>query len=198
MKFEILSIITFALITTFTPGPNNISSASVGLNNGYIKTLPYLLGIFSGFFVIMILSAFLSVSLINTFPRIERILAIVGSLYILWLAYHTLIANYNFEDEKKSPLGFFRGFLLQILNPKVIIYGITLYSTFLKDLPRYSFQLPLTALFFAFISFCSISTWTLFGSFIRKYLTNIKAKLILNVFMSLLLVLTAVKISGII
>ena len=197
MIFKIIPILTFALITTFTPGPNNITSASMGLNNSYKKTLPYLLGIFTGFFMIMILCAFMSVTLLQILPGVEKILAIIGTLYILWLAYHTSKANYTFEASEQKPFGYIKGVLLQILNPKVIIYGITIYSTFLKELPRNTFALPLSALFFAFISFSSISAWTLFGTFIRKYMKNDRIKFVLNLVLSVMLVLTAVKISGI-
>lgn len=197
MIITILPTLAFALITTFTPGPNNITSASMGLNNSYRKTLPYLLGIFSGFFIIMILCAFLAVSLLQTLPGVEKILGPAGAAYILWLAYHTLKANYTFTESNKETLRFINGFLLQILNPKVIIYGITIYSTFLRDLPRNTIVLPISALIFAIISFCSISTWALFGTFIRKFMKNRNMTLILNLLLSLMLVLTAVKISGI-
>lgn len=196
MIINIFPTLTFALITTFTPGPNNITSASMGLNNSYRRTLPYLLGIFSGFYIIMILCAFMSVTLIQKLPGIEKILGAVGAIYILWLAYHTFKANYSFTESNQEPLGYVKGLLLQILNPKVIIYGITIYSTFLKELPRNTIVLPISALFFAFISFSSITTWTLFGAFIRKYMKNDRIKFILNLVLSLMLVLTAVKISG--
>ncbi len=197
MITNILPILTFALITTFTPGPNNITSASMGLNNSYRKTLPYLLGIFSGFFIIMILSAFMTVTLLQTLPGVENILGIIGAIYILWLAYHTLKTNYSFADTNQKPLGFTKGLFLQIFNPKVIIYGITIYSTFLKELPRNTAALPVSALSLAFISFSSTTTWNLFGALIRKYMKNDKIKFILNMILSLMLVLTAVKISGI-
>jgi len=197
MFTNILPALTFALITTFTPGPNNITSASMGLNNSYRKTLPYLLGIFSGFFIIMILCAFMSVTLIQSLPGVGKILGIAGAIYILWLAYHTLKTNYSFSETNQKPLGYIKGLLLQILNPKVLIYGITIYSTFLKELPRDSAVLPLSALFFAFISFSSITTWALFGAFIRKFMKNDRFKFILNLILSLMLFLTAVQISGI-
>ena len=50
MKIETFSLISFVIITTFTPGPNNISSASMGIMYGYKKTLDFLLGIAAGIF----------------------------------------------------------------------------------------------------------------------------------------------------
>ena len=198
MNPELVPLLSFVVITTFTPGPNNIASASMGLSYGYKKTLPFLLGIFTGFVLIMVVCAYASTNLISRIPNIERIMSLIGALYITWLAYHTLRANYNFSEEKQKPLRYTNGFLLQILNPKVIIYGLTLYSTFLRELPRHSLLLPLSALGFAAVSLASISTWTLFGNFIRRFMKRNFIKQGVNISLSLLLIATAVKISGII
>ena len=133
MDSEYLTLAAFVIITTFSPGPNNISSASMGILYGYKKTLRYLFGIFSGFFLLLVISGFASTVLLERIPSLERALRIVGSLYILWLAWQTMHSTYTFNDSNKPLLGFLKGFLLQILNPKVIIFGLTLYGTFLAD-----------------------------------------------------------------
>ena len=132
MNPEILAFISFVLITTYTPGPNNISSASMGVLYGYKRTLPYLFGIALGFFVVLSLCGLLSGFLLEKIPAFEQVLRIVGALYILWLAWHTLRATYSFEEEDQKPLGFIQGFLLQVLNVKAIVYG----TDDLFDLPR--------------------------------------------------------------
>ena len=197
MNSPIVPFLIFVFVTTFTPGPNNISSAVMGLNYGYRKTFSYLLGIFCGFILLMCVCAFLSAGLLSALPEVEKYIAIIGALYILWLAWHTLRSNYEFNEQKKPPLTWLNGFLLQLLNPKVIIYGITIYSTFLKELPKGSLLLPLTAAGLAFNSFISISLWTLFGTFIRRFMKNQKLRGAVNIILALLLVFTAVQISGI-
>ena len=148
MLIDNLPLLAYVFITTFTPGPNNISCASMGLNYGYKKTVPFMSGIFTGFALIMTVCALSSVTLLSMIPDCERIMAWIGALYITWLAYHTLKANYSLSDGPQKPLGYFKGLLLQVLNPKVIIYGMTLYSTFLKEMDRRFPELILTALFF--------------------------------------------------
>jgi len=194
---EMLSLASFVIITTFTPGPNNLSSASMGISYGYQRTLQYLLGIMCGFFTLLLLSGWASSFLLDSFPAFEGVLRIFGALYILWLAWHTLRVNYAFEEKEQEPMGFLQGFLLQILNPKGIVYGLTLYSTFLVDRVESLFQLILSALILACVAFVSVSIWTLFGAGIRKYLSNEKIKRIMNIALSLLLVWVAVDISGI-
>ena len=97
--------------------------------------MPYLLGICTGFFGMMLLSAGVSASLLNTFPALESTLRYVGAAYILYLAYAALKTSYTFDSEETKPLGYSSGLLLQILNPKLIVYGLTLFSTFLAPSP---------------------------------------------------------------
>ena len=174
MTPENLALISFVIITTYTPGPNNISAASMGVLYGYKRTLPYLLGMVSGFFVMLTLSGLVSGFLLDQIPAFETILRIVGALYILWLAWHTLKASYTFDEENQKPLGYLQGFLLQVLNVKVIVYGLTLYGTFLANKIPSFFHLVLSAALFASVGFTSVTLWTLFGAGIRKYLNRPK------------------------
>lgn len=197
MDIEFIALASFVVITTFTPGPNNITGASMGILYGYKKTVRYLLGIMSGFFLVMLLCGLISSILIQILPAFEQILRIIGAVYILWLAYHTFKASYTFEENQQDLLGFAKGFLLQLLNPKVIVYGLTLYSVFLAGIVANPLALLVSAVAFAAVAFCATSTWTLFGATIRAYLDRPRAKQILNTALSLLLVFTAVELSGI-
>ena len=97
------AILSFVLATTFSPGPNNISSASMGVLHGYRKTLRYLMGIATGFFFVMLLCGWISRTLLDAIPALETMLRIIGAGYILWLAYHSLRANYSKEGVYNWP-----------------------------------------------------------------------------------------------
>jgi cysteine/O-acetylserine efflux protein len=197
MESDFFALISFVVITTFTPGPNNITSASMGVLYGYRKTLNYLAGIVAGFFLVMLLCGWISTTLLQFLPSFENILRVVGATYILWLAYHTFKASYAFDEDQQIQLGFSKGFFLQLLNPKAIVYGLTVYSTLLGDRVAGLLPLLLSAIALAGVGFCAISTWTLFGASIRAYLNNPRAKQILNIVLSLLLIYTAVELSGV-
>lgn len=196
MNTDLIPLASFILVTTFTPGPNNLSSASMGILHGYRTTLRYLSGISTGFFLVMLLCGWISSTLLQLLPRLEGILRVVGALYILWLAYHTLKASYAFEESEGTSLGFSEGLFLQILNPKLIVYGLTIYATFLSDLVTSPLHLLLSALILTAVGFCSTSTWTLLGAAIRTYLNRPRANRVLNTALSLLLVYTAIDLSG--
>ena len=169
----------------------------MGILYGYKATLKYLSGIAAGFFMIMLLCGWISSTLLQVFPAFENVLRFIGAAYILWLAYHTLKASYTFEEDESTLLGFSKGFLLQLLNPKAIVYGLTLYSSFLGEVITNPFYLILSALAFTGVAFCAISTWTLLGATIRTYLNRPQLKRALNFTLSLLLAYTAVELSGV-
>ncbi len=197
MNSEFFALASFVVITTFTPGPNNISSASMGILYGYKRTLNYLAGIVTGFFLVMLICGWISATLREILPSFENILRVIGAIYILWLAYHTFKASYAFEENQQVRLGFAKGFFLQLLNPKGIVYGLTIYSTFLGTRVTGLLSLILSAMVLASVGFSAISTWTLFGASIRAYLNQPRLNQILNTALSLLLVYTAIELSGI-
>jgi len=197
MVDNLFPLLSFVLITTFTPGPNNISSASMGVLHGYKNTLRYLVGIAVGFFFMMLLCASISASLLNLIPAFEPILRLVGAGYILYLAFGTLKTSYTFEEHNSKPMGFAKGLMLQLLNPKGIIYGLTLFSVFLVSITNNVIMLLLAAIFLAATAFCATSTWALFGTAIKTYLHYPRAKLAVNTILSIFLIYTAVELVGI-
>lgn len=192
------AFLTFVLVTTYTPGPNNITSSSMGILYGYRKTVNYILGICTGFFGIMLLSGVVSATLYAIFPSLEAIMRLLGAAYILWLAYKTLKSTYKFSSDESPALGFSNGVLLQAFNPKVWVYGLTLYTTFLAGITGNIFMMLFFALFLAFIAFTSTSTWALTGSAIKHTLRNPRFQKGINLALALLLAYTAIELSGLI
>jgi len=188
---------TFVIVTTYTPGPNNITSSSMGILYGYRKTINYLIGICVGFFGIMLLSGIVSGSLYAIFPSLEMIMRITGSGYILWLAYKTLKTSYQFSSDESPILGFSNGLLLQIFNPKVWIYGLTLYTTFLASITGNILWLLFTSIFLACVAFTATSTWAISGAAIKQFLANQALQKTINIILALLLIYTAIELSGV-
>ncbi len=190
------AMLAFVLITTYTPGPNNIACASSGILYGYRKTLPFILGIVSAFFLIMLLSGILSSWLNQRLPNFEGLIRSIGALYILWLAYHSLRASYELDAEVREAAGYGRGFLLSALNPKAIVFGLSVHGAFLSPIADDLGLVAIASLILAGVTFTATSTWALFGAAIRRWLRNPKIQLTLNAFLALLLLYTAIEISG--
>jgi cysteine/O-acetylserine efflux protein len=197
MLASLLPIISYVLISSFTPGPSNISSASLAMLHGYKNTLRYQAGLAAGVFLLMLLSGLFSTTLLRTFPVFEPVMRYMGASYILYLAFGILKSSYTFNENDRRPLGFLHGFTLQILNPKLFVYAFTLFSAFLATRIQDLTILLLVVTLLALVAFCAASTWALFGTAIRAYLDRPHLKMFINIILSLSLVYTAISLAGI-
>ena len=191
MTTSLFSVLSFILISSFTPGPSNISSASLAVLHGYKNTLKYQVGLAVGVFCLMLLSGLLSTTLLNIFPALEPSLRYVGAGYILYLAFGVLKASYAFTEKDMKPLGFVHGIMLQVLNPKLIVYAFTLFSAFLAPITGDLALLISAGAVLAATSFCATTVWALFGTALKNYLQDARLKVVVNISLSLLLVYTA-------
>ncbi len=198
MFTNLFPLLSYVLISTFTPGPSNISSASIAVLHGYKNTLNYQGGLAAGVFFVMLLSGWISTTLLGIFPALEPALRYVGAGYILYLALGILKASYTFTDQNVKPLGFVHGLVLQVLNPKLIVYAFTLFSAFLAPITNNVALLVLVAVLLAATSFGATSVWAIFGTAINTYLHNPRLKAIVNILLSLSLVYTAIALTGLV
>lgn len=194
MPVNFLSVISYIFISTFTPGPSNISSASMAVLHSYRKTLNYQLGLAAGVFALMFLSGWFSTTLLKLFPALEPILRYIGAGYILYLAFGILKASYTFAETNEKPLEFVQGLMLNILNPKLVVYAFTLFTAFLSPITSSLPTLTIVCLLLAIISFGATSTWALFGSAIKRYLQSPQWKMVVNVALALMLVYAAISL----
>ena len=195
---DLLPLASFTIITTFTPGPNNIMCASMGILYGFKRSLPFMLGITIGFCLFMILCGGFSGVLIRTVPELEPWLRWLGAGYILWLAWSTVRASYALgENSSASSFGFMKGFLLQFLNPKAFVFGLTIYTVFLAGKADSPIFLALTAPVFAVNTFIAISAWAISGAAISRYLHQRRVRIGVNLVLALGLVYVAVDLLGV-
>lgn len=202
MPSELFPAILFILITTFSPGPTNIASAAMGVLHGYQQTLKFLFGLTAGFFILMGFCALASVSLLESFPALAAILRYVGAAYILYLAVGTFKATYTFDHAtanhtQTKPMGFNAGLTLQLLNPKLVVYGLTLFSTFFAPLRGQLGVVIGVVSLLAVTAFSATSAWTLFGTLIKTYLHQPSIKLAINAVLALFLVYSALDLAGV-
>lgn len=192
---DFLSFIIFFVVTSITPGPNNITSLSFSLHHGYKRTVPYMLGIISGVFCVFLTMAMLlfyaaTTSLSDLFYWMRYL----GAAYILFLAYKTLMMNINWQKDADRELRFFNGFFFQAVNPKLYFFSTTVLSTFVNYDSATLPKLIMLAISVSAITFTCASTWALTGAALKVALQNPTYKRIFGVVMALSLVYTAYRI----
>jgi cysteine/O-acetylserine efflux protein len=163
---------------------------------GYRKTLRYQLGLAAAVFLLMVIGGLFSAGLLRVFPSLEPVLRYAGAAYILYLAASILKASYALNMEGTPPLRFVNGFLLNLLNPKLIVYAFSLFSAFLTPLTRTPGLVAAAALGLAALSFCATSLWAFSGIAIQRFLHIPRMSAIVNTMLSLSLVYTALSLAG--
>lgn len=185
----------YIFIMAFTPGPNNIISMSNAIQHGFIRGLRLNIGIFLGFVCVMSCCAAFCSTLFALIPKVEFVMSMIGAAYILWLAIAIYLDKPHAEKKRRTALqtnSIVTGMILQFVNVKCILYGITAMSTFI--LPYYK-SLPAIALFILILSlmgFVCTCFWSLFGSVFQAFFKSHQKAL--NIIMALLLVYCAVSI----
>jgi len=168
-----LSFIGYAIATAITPGPNNFLTLNTSSTYGFKKTLPLLMGIMCGIVSVLTITVIMSYSLVQILPQLTLVSKYLGSIYILWLAYHIYKTKPIQADQASKHPGFKQGYALQFVNVKILLYGITSISTFV--LPYYSdfFSILLFALILVLISGLCLLVWAgagvLLQDFYRKH-----------------------------
>ena len=186
MHPEIISICLFWFVTAFTPGPNNIVASYSGFNFGIKKTIPHILGVTLGFTALIISLIIGLINIFKVYPNIQEVLKYLGTLFLLYLAFKISFSSSDNSSNSENPVKFIETFLFQFLNPKGVIVGIIVVSTYIQvdeNYVNYSLQVIILALLF---SITSITSWTLVGRFLRKFATNEKFIKYFNYAMSLL------------
>ena len=93
-----LALTLFSCVMAFTPGPNNILLAASGVNFGFARAVPHMIGVTLGFLLLMLAcGAGLSV-VFSALPMLHLVLKFVGAAYMLWLAYK--VAHRTFIERR--------------------------------------------------------------------------------------------------
>ncbi|MFF1995436.1 LysE family translocator [Bacillus mycoides] len=189
----IFSFSLFVFISSFTPGPNNFLAMTYANQHGLKSSIKFCFGVAFGFFIITSLCSFFNIILINILPIIEFPLKILGVAYMLYLAVKILNSNSSANTNEKSNKNLFLvGIMLQFVNPKGILFGLTVVSTFI--LPYYNSYSSylLFSLFLGVVGLMSTFSWSLFGSIFQKLL--LKHNQFFNIIMAVLLIFSAISI----
>ncbi len=192
MHPEILSMALFWIVAAYTPGPNNVIASYSGFNFGIKKTLPHIFGVAFGFTFLIFLLTIGLVNVFKIFPIIQVSLKYLGSIFLIYLAYKIYFSQIDKEKKNENPVKFIETFLFQFLNPKGVIIGIIIVSTYVEHGENY-LAYATQVVFFAFlVSLSSITFWTFVGKYLRKFATNEKFIKYFNCVMSLLLILSII------
>lgn len=171
MNPDLLLLLGISLSLGFTPGPNNAVASYSAFNFGFKKTIPLIMGVGLGYTTLVILINFVLISIFKTYPIIQEIIRILGTVFLVYLAYKIATSNTSNNEKKTNPVTFYDTFVFQFINPKGVMAATTLISKFV-DQNNYISTSLMVIIVCSLTAFSSITAWTLLGKFLRKFATN--------------------------
>jgi threonine/homoserine/homoserine lactone efflux protein len=188
----LFAVMTFAMVTSITPGPNNMMLLASGVNYGFKKTLPHIAGISIGLMVLLLAAGLGLGALLQQWPQLYLGLKVVGVSYMVWLAWKLWHAEAPSEPgrDQASPaaglMGFWGAAAFQWVNPKAWMIAIGAVAGFTAPDGGLTAMLGL-ALVCALVNAPCVGLWALAGAKLSRFLAEPARRRAFNAVMALLL-----------
>ena len=180
---SLFAMATFAFVTSVTPGPNNIMLLHSGARFGFNRTIPHMVGIASGFAVMIFLCCIGVAAVVLGYPATDLALKIIGSIYMLWLTWKlwkngAVPKNINPEGNltdvqgknAATPMTLMQAALFQYVNPKAWMMALTLPAVYLPKTGSLWVNTLIACALCAVINLVSVSVWARGGEMLQDFL----------------------------
>ena len=189
-----IGLVTFYFVMYVTPGPNNAMVLTSGVKFGFSKTIPHMSGITIGHVCQTVVVCLGLGKIFQMFPNVQNALKIICGLYLLYLGYKIIGSFSKIKEDGSRPLKFYEASLFQLVNPKAWTISTMVASGFLPNDEKLTISILFISITALIICPLSISVWAAFGTGIRNLVKNNKKKAIVEYFLAILLLITAIMI----
>jgi len=189
-----IGLVTFYFVMYVTPGPNNAMVLTSGVKFGFSKTIPHMSGITIGHVGQTVVVCLGFGKIFQMYPDIQNTLKILCALYLLYLGFKIIGSFSKIKEDGSRPLKFYEASLFQLVNPKAWTISTMVASGFLPKDEKLIISILFISITALIICPLSISVWAAFGSGIRNLVKYNKKKAIVEYFLAILLLITAIMI----
>ena len=185
-----LPLLTYVATMSVTPGPNNLMLAASGVNFGFRRTVPHMLGVSIGHGFQVCIVAGLLAWMLAWLEALRQMLVGAGCGYLLWLAWRQARAGEPGQGQRTQPLGFVGAALFQWVNPKAWMMGVNTAILFLPSGSGWWTAASLALVCIA-VNLPCVAVWAVAGDRLRHRLHDPLALRTFNLSMAALLAGTA-------
>ncbi len=169
MPYSLLpTLLLQILIVGYTPGPANIYSLAVSLRHGRKDSMVMWLGLLTGFSIAVTLMAVLTHFIGIAFGEYVVYLRYAGAAYILYLAYW-IYNSKGLARENNSECSFWSGMLVQMTNAKMLLFDLTVFSTFVLPYSNKLVDLLEVCVWLTLAGPGGNLVWLLAGTYLKKF-----------------------------
>jgi len=191
-----LELTLYAIGVMYSPGPVNLHALNMGTQGGFHRSIPFCLGVGIAMYCLFIGFGLTGEKIVG--PNSMKYIALVGSGYILYLAYRIYTASPGLEKIEDIPKHnpkyfalFGEGFLMQILNPKGIVATVPIGTLYFPALDLSTGQILISSGLLAFLAMGAPGSYSALGRLVGSTIRNPRYFLIFNRSLAALLVWTA-------
>lgn len=167
------------LVMAFTPGPANVFAVATGMQRGKAAALLAVAGMNTATFVWYCAAALGLGALVKAFPDVFRIISIGGIAYVILMGVQAIQTALKAQDKSldtpvldKGRNAYLSGFLVQIANPKAILFFTAVLPPFLDiDRPAVP-QLALFAVATLGLDTIAMSAYGLGGAAFARHMSS--------------------------
>lgn len=170
MTYELfLALLGFAFVTSVTPGPNNMMLLASGVNFGFRRTVPHMLGISMGHALMVFLVGLGLAGVFKAWPPALVVLKVASVGYMLWLAWKIAQSGAPGEGKAKpQPMTFLQAAAFQWVNPKAWAMALGAVSAYVVEPSAWAYAAVAGA--FACVNLPSVAVWAGAGQAVRRWL----------------------------
>jgi threonine/homoserine/homoserine lactone efflux protein len=125
-----LALVGFSIVSSITPGPNNVLLWASGASFGFRATVPQVLGTALGIGAMALVVAAGLGTLFTAVPELEVAMKVGASIYLLYLAWQVAGARALERGTLARPLGVRQAAAFQVLNLKAWIFALGAVTAF--------------------------------------------------------------------
>lgn len=170
-------IIQFSV--AFSPGLIIALVVNQSVQNSRRKGIEVGIGAAVGAIGITLVSAIVVSLLVNTVPVMINIIYFIGSIYIIFKGYQTIASDTGTQKEIAGNSAFLSGFQVNLLNPKMWVFYLTVLPIYMSDETSYFVSLIYLGLITLVINFVADITYAFTSDYFFKNSSE-KTKSLIN------------------
>jgi threonine/homoserine/homoserine lactone efflux protein len=187
---DLVALVAFSFVCSVTPGPNNLLLWASGAEFGLRRTLPHVAGTAIGIGAMALAVAAGLGALIANAPGVAVVMKLVGSAYLLYLAYQIAGAGALERGAVARPMGLIQAAAFQAINPKGWIFALGAVTTFRPPDVAVLLGGILVAITMMLIVVPTAALWAGAGGVLSRFIAGERANRLVSVALAVLLAAT--------
>lgn len=189
-----LALVVFSVVSSGSPGPNNVLLWASGAAFGFRRTIPHILGTALGIGGLALIAAAGLAAVVNAVPALALVMKIAASVYLLYLAWQVAGAHALERGEPARPMSVIQAAAFQAINPKGWIFALGAIAAFRpSNLPVVSGSLLVAATMTAIV-IPTAAAWTAAGDWLGRLLDGVRSRRVVSLGLAALLAASVVAI----